>query len=438
MDGGVTNARLDPVAVGRQQLRVLLSAYACEPHKGSEPGIGWHWASALARAGHEVWVLTRTNNRNAIESALGQKPIANLHFAYYDLPGWARWWKRGGYGVRFYYMLWQLGAYRVARRLCGDVRFDVAHHITFGVFRHPSFLAFLGVPFVFGPVGGGEAVPRELRRTLPPRAYLRNLMRDIANRAVRVDPLMAAVYRRSAVTLCKTNETLRCIPARYRDKCLVRVELGTEKDGPARLRRRPEENFRVLYVGRLVYWKGLHLGLMAFAKFRETHPRAKLTIVGSGPSEDSLHRLAQRLDIIDAVNWVSWIDRAAVTPYYLRHDAFLFPSLHDSSGNAVLEALSCGLPVVCLEAGGPAVLVDSSCGFRVRPDGPQQAVKEMAKALAALADNAALAQAMRNAAVRRAREHFSWERQVSRMERLYLDVCASPGGVAQGSERCAQ
>src|ERR1700686_5022098 len=51
-------------------LRILLSAYACEPGKGSEPGVGWHWAVEMARLGHRVTVLTRQNNRAGIELAL--------------------------------------------------------------------------------------------------------------------------------------------------------------------------------------------------------------------------------------------------------------------------------------------------------------------------------------------------------------------------------
>ena len=50
-------------------MKILVSAYACEPGKGSEPGAGWLWARAAARR-HEVWVLTRANNREAIEAAL--------------------------------------------------------------------------------------------------------------------------------------------------------------------------------------------------------------------------------------------------------------------------------------------------------------------------------------------------------------------------------
>lgn len=416
----------DGVIDARPRLRILLSAYACEPDKGSEPGIGWHWAGALARAGHEVWVLTRANNRDAIESALAEQPVPNLRFVYHDLPAWTRWWKRGGRGVRLYYVLWQWGAYQLARGLCRELRFDLVHHITFGVFRHPSFMAFLGLPFVFGPVGGGETAPRTLRGTFPLRGYVTDLVRDLANWAVRVDPLMAAVYRHSDAILCKTRETLARIPEKYRDKCLVQAEVGTHGDHAVPPCRgvRNDGCFQVLYVGRLVYWKGLHLGLAAFARFRETHANARLTIIGGGPDEVWLRRLAQRLDLADTVTWIPWLERAMVMRAYPRHDVFLFPSLHDSSGNAVLEALSCGLPVVCLDVGGPALLIDASCGFRVPARQPEQVVAGLAQALTKLALDPALKRSMGAAAGQRVREHFSWTRQAARMEHLYLALQA--------------
>ena len=58
-------------------MKILLSAYACEPNKGSEPGVGWHWALELGYLGHDVWVLTRANNRPAIEAEQNRKNPAS-------------------------------------------------------------------------------------------------------------------------------------------------------------------------------------------------------------------------------------------------------------------------------------------------------------------------------------------------------------------------
>ena len=91
-----------------EKLRVLISAYACEPNKGSEPGIGWNMTKQIARY-HEVWIITRANNRSVIEEDLKKKPLPNVHFCYYDLPFWCGFWKKAYGGLYLYYYLWQIG-----------------------------------------------------------------------------------------------------------------------------------------------------------------------------------------------------------------------------------------------------------------------------------------------------------------------------------------
>src|ERR1017187_3861154 len=108
-------------------MKVLLSAYACEPGRGSEPGVGWNWIAPLSRC-HEVWVITRANNRPSIEAAGGSN---SARFVYCDLPRWMRWWKKGRPGILLYYYFWQFQAFLVARKLHVAVHFDIVHHVTF-------------------------------------------------------------------------------------------------------------------------------------------------------------------------------------------------------------------------------------------------------------------------------------------------------------------
>lgn len=137
-------------------MRVLMNAYACEPGRGSEGGVGWNWAVAAAGR-HDVFVLTRANNRSAIEAGLatlGSEIRERLHFEYVDLPDAARFWKRGGLGIRVYYYVWQVLARRRAFALRRTIPFDVVHHTTLANLWLPSLVALPDTPFVLVPSRG--------------------------------------------------------------------------------------------------------------------------------------------------------------------------------------------------------------------------------------------------------------------------------------------
>lgn len=402
-------------------MKVLLSAYSCEPNKGSEPGVGWHWAIELADLGHEVWVITRANNQASIEQALSEKPCPNLYFVYYDLPAWMQKLKKGPSGVYIYYFFWQLGIYQTAKSLTQEITFDLVHHITFGVLRQPSFLAFLTVPFILGPLGGGESAPYSLRKGFLFRGYILDFLRDLSNYLVAFDPIAHAVFKRSTIIFCKTQETLARVPERYHEKCRISLEIGI--DPPATVsnksqskKQHDERVFRVLYVGRLIYWKGLHLGLQAFSQFHKKIPNSHLTVIGSGSDSKWLHRLAKQSDIHHAIDWIPWLEQEKVMQQYAEHDVFLFPSLHDSSGNVILESFSQGLPLICLDLGGPGVVADESCARVVQTSGlsEQAVIQALADNLHELASNNELLTQLSEGASKRASE-YQWTKLVSRL-----------------------
>ncbi len=387
-------------------MRVLLSAYACEPGLGSEPGVGWRWAHEIARRGHEVTVLTRAANRARIEAAGAGD--GNPRFVYFDLPRWARWWKRGGRGIRLYYTLWQWGAYRRARALHRARPFDMVHHLTLTAFRHPSFMGGLGIPFVLGPLGGGERAPFRLRRGLGPRGFAVDLLRDAANLAARLDPMLRRCLDQANAIYVKTEETRRALPRRHRARARIAAEIGvdpaavrTPKAAPA-----PANGLRLLFVGRFVSWKGGHLAIAALARLIAADPGARLTMVGRGAAGARWRRLARRLGVADRIAWRDWTARDRLAEIYRAHDVFLFPSLHDSGGSVVLEALAAGLPVVCLDLGGPPMFVDDRCGRVIATAGrdADAVAGALAAALVEIAAAPALRRALSAGAIARARQ----------------------------------
>ncbi len=401
-------------------MRILLSAYACEPGVGSEPEVGWRWAAALASAGHAVWVLTRSNNRPAIEQRLATLAASeNLHFLYYDLPGWIRWWKKGRRGIHFYYLLWQWGARGLAKAAHAQVRFERIHHVTLVSGRQPSFLGGLGVPFVFGPVGGGERAPFRLCIGYGLRAWVEELLRDGLNALVRFDPFLRRTYRNASRIYVTSTESRRFVPKRDRAKTAIELAIGidaSEKAGAASENSGSQDGIRILYVGHFLDLKGMHLGLPAFSAFAKMNPKARLTLIGDGPDKARWQRMAERLNLDGKIAWHAWTAREKLGAIYADHDLFFFPSLRDSGGLVVLEAMAKGLPVVCLDRGGPGVIVNETCGRVVPTEGRNRnaVIEGLGKALLDLDRDPVLRKQLSVGARVRVRD-FTWAEKVARI-----------------------
>ncbi len=413
----------------KRRLRVLLSAYACEPHRGSEPGVGWNQVRQAARF-HEVWVLTRANNREAIESELARNPLPHVHWKYYDLPGWLRFWKKGVRGIHLYYYLWQLGAYRRFRRLHKEIRFDLAHHVTFVNYWTPSLMALLPVPFLWGPVGGGESAPGCFRATFSWRGRAFELFRDIARWIGEHDPLVRMTARRARLALATTPETaarltrLGCPSVRLlgvsalEESDLEKLAARTTTSGAA---------LRLLSAGTLSHLKGYHLGLEAFARTKNRLSGATYWLIGNGPERRRLMKLADRLGLEDRVRFLGTLPRERVLQILTGGDVFVHPSLHDSGSWACLEAMAAGCPVVCFDLGGPAVHISPEYGIKLPATDREQAVERLSEAMLLLGTDRQLRARMGQAGRRSARQLFSWERKGRRLRALYLQLTREAG-----------
>ena len=363
--------------------RILLSAYACEPGRGSEPGVGWSWATELASRGHQVTVITRSDNRQPIERH--QPSQAAINFLYYDLPRWAQRWRRVPGGKTLYYLLWQYFAARHLRRLFPAPPFDVVQHVTYVSVRYPSFMGSLGIPFWFGPVSGGEGVPPRLRSGFSARQRWREHLRDISNLLVPLDPLMHRTFRQ-ADRILVTRDTLRLIPPHWQNKAAVHLAIGLSDHDPAAAFHHPRSAAsgpRLLYVGRLLEWKGLGIALDAASRIKESHPEVRFTIIGDGPARNRLLMLSRKLGLEQNVRWLGCLPQRMLAEHYRTADIFLYPSLRDSGGMVVLEALAHGLPVICTDLGGPGIIVNTTCGRAVATTGrhPNQLADDISSAL---------------------------------------------------------
>ncbi len=411
-----------PAAAARpERRRIVLSAFACSPLWGSEPGVGWQWLLEISRH-HEVELITHTYFRSHLEPALvesGDRPIT-VH--YLEVPGDSTHphvqlnsWQ--------YYVRWQWHARRTVRQIVRSRRVDLIHHLTWGTLRFPSFLGGLGVPFVMGPLGGGEVAPLRLFRGLPWKLQLFDALRSLSLAAVRWDPLATWATRRAQVVLCKSPESRAALPYRVQDKAVVSGEIGSPPvREDARLPPAPGARRRLLFAGRLLGWKGVMLAWGAARQLMRDGADVELVVAGDGPLRETLIAQVREAGLQDRVQVLGGIPREQLMAEYDRADLFVFPSLHDSSGNVVLEALSRGLPVVCLDLGGPQLYVDTSCGLVVSTRqrdrrGVEAALAEGIGQL--LADPERLSR-MQAGALAHARDQ-SWTAAVERAYRVFGD-----------------
>jgi len=369
-------------------MKLLISAYACAPNRGSDHGVGWNWTTEAHRLGHEVWALASPAHRDSIENACRSAPdLEGIRWSFPEVGGWPLQQAIEPKWERTYNFLWQRAAVHHARALHQQVGFDAIHHLTWAGIRAPTFLGGLGAPLIIGPVGGGETSPASLRDDLGFRGRLLERIRDLSSSMVTMSPVTRPGLVDAAVIFTSTADTQKLFHGALRAKTIVFTQLAL----PALPATCPPRDWngppRLLYAGRLLYWKGVHIALQAFAEIVKQEKDAHFTIVGDGPERYRLDADVKRYDLQRNVEFALRLPQDELFKLYDSHHLFLFPSLHDSGGFVVLEALSRGMPVVCLDLGGPGDMVTPEAGIVVATAGrttPQVAAamaEEMARLL---------------------------------------------------------
>lgn len=383
-------------------MRLLLSAFSCHPHLPSESAVGWGLANALAET-HDVVVMTESSNRLLLE-----RESTACKFVYVSSPLRFR---RGPYAS---YIAWQYAAYHVGRRLLNTHDFDVVHHVTWVNDWLPCPMAKLSAPFVWN-AGINHLTPLWLMKTLTSSArrgeYLRNAAVAGSHTLIRPDVLERA---RAVISVSPPEQW----PQRYRAK-VHEVAMGAlsrvDVERLQKVRPRGRGPVRVASVGRLVGWKGLNIGLSAFARFAREVADAEFWIVGDGPEYPHLALLSRQLGCADRVRFIPWLRRDDLLELYSEIDILLHPSIHETYGFVVHEAMAAGKPVVAFNIGGPRLIIQSGAGMLVDLSDEVDLPRSLSEALLLILNHYKAASEL---AKKAAREQ-TWDRVAGRISALY-------------------
>jgi glycosyltransferase involved in cell wall biosynthesis len=407
-----------------QRLKVIVSAYACEPGRGSEPGTSWEWCVHLARH-HDLTVITRANQRAAIEKELAvlssRQPVPR--FIYHDSAGWVRWLRQRTPGKYiWYYYLWQRAAQKIVARLVREEPFDLVHHLSWATFRYRAAIWGHGLPSVWGSVAGAELCPWSLLPWRHPGALVAELARNLATifHSSRFAPLRKRCLR-STLTVAVSPEMQRACE-RLGAPAKLLPTLAVHPPAPYVRETTAGRPLRLLFVGRVMYWKGVELALHALY---HSQTDARYDFIGEGPFIPQAQRLARELGLESRVSFRGRVAYDAMVQAYRDYDVLLFPSLHDSGGNVVVEAMSHGMPVICLDRGGPGLFVlHAVTGMTVKDGSREQVIGGLADAIRGYDLNREMLADHGAAGRRHVDAEFTWPYRAAQMDAIYREAVA--------------
>ncbi len=423
-------SRFTPAAPAYSRKRILVSAYAVSPVRGSEPGVGWQICSRLAKY-HDVTVLCAPGVPGP-DATYFRDEIAEYTAKFGEVPGLTlRFVEPSLFSFLFqretplcrrtvYYAgaaAWQRRALKVARQLHRDAPFDLVHHLNITGYREPGYLWQLGVPFFWGPIGGAPSFPPAYFDLLSRKDRffysIRNWMNERQKRAARCRATAAAAKHIWAIS----SEDARLVEQIWRRPAEQMLETGAVLREQGHLRdydgTRP---LRVVWSGQHFGRKALPILLHALAELKN-QPPIDLTVVGDGPATVQWQSLAKSLKL-NRIAWTGRVPHERALAEVAAGDVLAFTSVLEGTPHVVLEALSLGLPVVCHNACGMGMAVTDNCGIRVDMVDSATSIGGFAAALRTLASDANHVRRLSQGALDRAAE-LSWDSKVERIVEAY-------------------
>lgn len=334
--------------------KIFVSAYACEPGLGSEIGVGWHWVLEMSKH-FDLWVLTRRSNQHTIEPWIAEHPeYSHIRFLYFDLPKWARFWKKGLRGVRTYYNIWQWLTNCIVQRTMQENDISIFHHLTYGnvLWKVSSY----GQKqfFIWGPAGGVETIPEEYSRLYPRKMQLVERLRRTVAGNLKFNSGFKRRCKNADLILCKTDILRQHIPACYRDKAILFTDVAVDNllEAPAITESAPEKRVEFITVGRLDPWRGFDLAIEAFAKVAEKNANIHLTVIGKGADKERLNALIAQLNLTDKVTMAGAVSMERYQEYMRNCDVVVNASLKEGAVTVSFDSMAMGKPLICIDTTG--------------------------------------------------------------------------------------
>lgn len=413
-------------------MRILLSCYSFSPYRGSEPAVGWNFATRLAEF-HDVTVLygdisLETPMKADVERYQREHAWPERLTAIHVLADSKTRWLNDLHAIPGFFFLyyaaykrWQQSAYQTAKRLHLENPFDLAHHLTISGYREPGYLWKLGIPFFWGPINGAATVRWAYVKRFDHSGRYRHLVRNTLNTVQMRLPSRSRMAAKAATKIwAVTEEDQEMVQRIWGQQAELMLETGATPAPETNVRTlSPGESLRLVWCGTIEARKALDLAIEAIARLPDVN-LVELHVIGKGPERESCQKLAEHLHVQKSIRWHGHVSHAEVQTLMANGHALIHTAVKEGTPHVVLEALAQGMPVICHDACGMGVAVTETCGMKVSMISPEKSIGGFAMALNTLLNNPAELQTLSLGAFRQA-ESLDWNRLIQRILNAYHD-----------------
>lgn len=374
----------------------LISAYSVNPYKGSEDSIGWNWVLQYEKnykEGDRIILLTKKFNEKDTRRGLKEFNIQHVELVIVDVPNALNWFREKHSAFHhMYYILWQHWAWLWVKH--SGIHFDVIHHVTMNDYRIPSELyKAKGAKVIWGPMGGAQVTPRPLK------VYEKNQLvasfREFVNKSCSWNPFYKKALRSYYKIYCINNETQKQISRIVGKDVPLMPELALRdeyKNLP--IRKGNNDILKIVFVGRLIGKKGIAF-LVDALSLMPTDMNWELLIFGDGDDHALIEKQIADSGIGKNVKLMGNRPLNQIAEAYQQADVFVLPSLRETSGNVLLEAMAYAVPIVAFDTSFCRVLKEVDCGVFVNTDQALEGIQEdWCKAIVTLGQDKELAKQM--------------------------------------------
>ena len=406
---------------------ILITAYAINPFWGSEQGMGWNFIANIPKD-FELKVITRSENEKHINRFIetNKLNVSNIEFYYFDFTQNNK-WNKSSFTVMAHYWIWQTRVISFIET--SNIEFDICHCLNFHTDWVPSFLFKFKKPFIWGPIGHHEKIPKIFMINYTAKQLFKDRFTwNLKKYFWKYSSALKKTASSADLILTMNTKSLPFLPRP--DKRLINLSsVGSRpylKDWTIddASEKYNNKQFEILCIARFVPLKGIDIVLGAFATFlknTDSSEYIKLKIIGKGECESLYLQIIKELNIEKYVSIIKWMPHEELDQVYRSSHVFLFPS-HEGAGMVVVEALANGLPVICLDNDGPGEIIDESCGFKIKANSYDEAINNIAIKLALMRGNRDLCMQYSVNAFKRWSSHYSWENKGIMLGNVYNKI----------------